>query len=129
MVKNPTEFNQVLQTLFTDKTANNFWLLLNDKFADGRDVSWIWDVELELLAAQASSVVVSGTRAADMALRVKYAGYAISEADVFSGMSDGLRHVRASDRRQVYCLCTYTAMLELRQLLQTYHAVDSYHRG
>src|SRR5690606_30642623 len=78
LVKNPTGFNQVIQTLNSDPDANNFWLLLNDKYADGRDVSWIWDVELEKLCEQANQVIVGGTRAYDMAVRVKYAGYDMS---------------------------------------------------
>ncbi len=129
LVKNPTGYNQVLQTLTTDAKANCFWLLLNDRFADGRDVSWIWDVELERLAGQARKTLVSGTRAYDLALRAKYAGFAEDQIQTIASLSDGLRIISRLKQPKVYCLCTYTAMLELRRLLQKQRSVESYHRG
>lgn len=128
LVKNPTGYNQVIQTLQTEASARAFWLLLNDKFADGRDISWIWDIELEVLQPQAKHVVVGGTRAADMALRVKYADFAMENVRISQSLAEGLRIVTSLRESEVYCLCTYTAMLELRQLLQKNRKVSSYHQ-
>jgi hypothetical protein len=76
LAKNPTGFNEVLRTLFTDKEKRHLLLVLNDLVADGRDVSWIWDVDFEQAVEQIEHVVVSGTRALDLALRLRYAGLA-----------------------------------------------------
>lgn len=127
LVKNPTGYNQVIQTLQTEPSASTLWLLLNDKFADGRDISWIWDIELEALKPQAQQVIVSGTRALDMAVRAKYANIESSQLKVAPGLAEGLRTVLSLKESHVYCLCTYTAMLELRQLLQKDRRVRSYY--
>ena len=75
LAKNPTSFNEVLRTLFNNEdTARHLLLLLNDNIADGRDISWIWDVDFERIVGQTTTLVVAGTRAFDMALRLKYAG-------------------------------------------------------
>ena len=76
LAKNPTGFNEVLRTLFGDGTQRHVLFVLNDNIADGRDVSWIWDVDFERTVGQTTSLVVAGTRALDLALRVKYAGVA-----------------------------------------------------
>ncbi len=76
LAKNPTGFNEVLHTLFPDKEKRYMLLVLNDRIADGRDVSWIWDVDFEQAVEQIEHVVVSGTRALDLALRLRYAGLA-----------------------------------------------------
>ena len=127
LVKNPTGFNQVIQTLATEPNAESFWLLLNDRFADGRDVSWIWDVELEALRRQAKQVVIGGTRAYDMAVRAKYANFAMENVRVAPSLADGLRAISALKQPKVYCLCTYTAMLGLRRQLQKQSKIGSYH--
>jgi lipid II isoglutaminyl synthase (glutamine-hydrolysing) len=76
LAKNPTGFNEVLRTVSTDKEKRHMLLVLNDLVADGRDVSWIWDVDFEQAVEQIEHVVVSGTRALDLALRLRYAGLA-----------------------------------------------------
>ena len=74
LAKNPTGFNEVLRTLFSDGTPRHVLFLLNDNVADGRDISWIWDVDFERTVGQTTTLVVAGTRARDLALRLKYAG-------------------------------------------------------
>ncbi|HLX55865.1 MAG TPA: MurT ligase domain-containing protein [Ktedonobacteraceae bacterium] len=74
MAKNPTGFNEVLRTLFSDGEKRRVLLILNDNIADGRDVSWIWDVDFERMAQQTASLTATGTRALDLGLRLKYAG-------------------------------------------------------
>lgn len=74
LAKNPTSFNEVLRTLFSDGTLRHMLFVLNDNTADGRDISWIWDVDFERVTGQTNTLVVAGTRALDLALRLKYAG-------------------------------------------------------
>lgn len=74
LAKNPTGFNEVLRTLFSNGTPRNVLFVLNDNVADGRDVSWIWDVNFEWVVQQTTTLVVAGSRTLDLALRLKYAG-------------------------------------------------------
>jgi len=79
LVKNPTGFNQVLDTVLGPRGAGGHRLLIaiNDRYADGTDISWLWDVDFEMLTrkeARVDEIVVSGVRASEMALRLKYAG-------------------------------------------------------
>ncbi|MGD9893724.1 MAG: MurT ligase domain-containing protein [Dehalococcoidia bacterium] len=73
LCKNPAGVNQVLRTILTDPEPLRLLFLLNDGIADGRDISWIWDVDFELLRHRTEIAIAGGQRAADMALRLKYA--------------------------------------------------------
>ena len=77
LVKNPAGANEVLRTLKLEagEAGLDLWIALNDRIADGRDVSWIWDADFELLAGAVRRVTCAGTRAPEMALRLKYAGW------------------------------------------------------
>ena len=74
LAKNPTGFNEVLRTLFSDSVPRHILFVLNNNIADGRDISWIWDVDFERCVGQVQTLVVAGSRALDLALRLKYAG-------------------------------------------------------
>ncbi len=74
LAKNPTGFNEVLRTLFSDGSSRHVLFVLNDNIADGRDISWIWDVDFERARGLLSTLVLAGTRAFDLALRLKLAG-------------------------------------------------------
>ena len=76
LAKNPTGLNEVLRTLFGEGTQRHVLFVLNDNIADGRDISWIWDVDFERAVGQTRTLVVAGSRALDLALRLKYAGVA-----------------------------------------------------
>jgi UDP-N-acetylmuramyl tripeptide synthase len=118
LVKNPAGANEVLRTLTLEDGALDLWLALNDRIADGRDVSWIWDADFELLAGRVGHVTCSGTRAEEMALRLKYAGIdATPEIDRDLGESLDLAVARGDRSRPLYALPTYTALLELRDVL------------
>jgi lipid II isoglutaminyl synthase (glutamine-hydrolysing) len=119
LIKNPAGANEVFRTLRSgDETELDLWITLNDGIADGRDISWIWDADFELLTAVARRVTCSGTRAEELALRLKYAGLRTPQIEVTPGLEDGLdRALAASDGGPVYALPTYTALLELRELL------------
>ena len=116
--KNPAGLNQVLRTIAGDETEKHLLFLLNDGIADGRDVSWIWDADFELLASQPGAWVLSGTRAEDLALRLKYAGLATPaavEPDAEAALSRALRETPPGGL--LYVVPTYTAMLRVRELL------------
>ncbi len=82
LAKNPAGFNEVLRTLFSDETPRHVLFVLNDNIADGRDISWIWDVDFERALGSAPMAVLAGTRAFDLALRLKYAGFAQEEMTI-----------------------------------------------
>ncbi len=82
LAKNPTGFNEVLRTLFSEGARRHVLFVLNDNIADGRDISWIWDVDFERAVHQTMTLVVAGSRALDLALRLKYAGMALDEMNI-----------------------------------------------
>jgi UDP-N-acetylmuramyl tripeptide synthase len=119
LVKNPAGTNEVLRTLTLEGGELDLWLALNDGIADGRDVSWIWDADFELLAGRVARATCAGMRAEEMALRLKYAGVA-AHAAVDRNLESSLDQAVAAGReegRPLYALPTYTALLELRDLL------------
>lgn len=117
--KNPSGMNQALRTLQRPGERHHLLVLLNDGIADGTDVSWIWDVDWESQAEHCASLTVGGRRAADMALRLEYAGLPAPGApianDVGLALSAALDAV--PDSEQLVILPTYTAMLDVRQRL------------
>jgi lipid II isoglutaminyl synthase (glutamine-hydrolysing) len=120
LIKNPAGANEVLRTLMLESReggAIDLWIALNDRIADGRDVSWIWDADFELLAGGIRRVVCSGTRAPEMALRLKYAGWPEEAIEVVPGIAGSLDAAVAKAERRLFALPTYTALLELRKLL------------
>ncbi len=118
LAKNPAGLNQVLRTITDNGSQKDLVFLLNDNIADGRDVSWIWDVDFELLTGKTRSLTVSGTRAWDMALRLKYAGvdsFPAVEPDAALALRRALR--QTAEGGTLYVVPTYTAMLRVRKLL------------
>jgi UDP-N-acetylmuramyl tripeptide synthase len=118
LAKNPAGLNQVLRTISAEEGPKNLLFLLNDDIADGRDISWIWDVDFEMLAGQAALLLASGRRAADMALRLKYADIDAApaiEEDTESALEMALALTPEDGR--LYVIPTYTAMLQVRKLL------------
>jgi UDP-N-acetylmuramyl tripeptide synthase len=116
LVKNPAGANEVLRTLTLEDGEVDLWLALNDRIADGRDVSWIWDADFEVLAGRVRRATCSGTRAEEMALRLKYAGIE-AELAVDRDLERSLDAAVAEAGDRLYALPTYTALLELRDLL------------
>ncbi|MGH7881718.1 MAG: MurT ligase domain-containing protein [Candidatus Dormibacteraceae bacterium] len=114
LAKNPTGFNEILRTAHLQAEGHYYLIALNDRLADGRDVSWIWDVDFEVLAEGASVVIPSGERAYDLAIRLKYGGIQAEPPLVdLSQALDKLIEVLPKGA-EAHLLCTYTAMLELR---------------
>jgi UDP-N-acetylmuramyl tripeptide synthase len=119
LIKNPAGANEVLRTLRleAEQSPIDLWLALNDRIADGRDVSWIWDADFELLGGSVRRVVCAGTRAAEMALRLKYAGWPTERIEVVADIATSLDRAVATAEGRLFALPTYTALLELRKLL------------
>jgi lipid II isoglutaminyl synthase (glutamine-hydrolysing) len=119
LIKNPAGANEVVRTLVEGGAPSLAVIALNDAIADGRDVSWIWDVDFEPLLAALDRVVVTGDRAAELALRFKYAGFDAGAIDVVpsleSALDRGLELISAGE--ELVVLPTYTAMLALRKLV------------
>lgn len=121
LIKNPAGCNQVLNYLTSLEEKALFVCCLNDRIADGTDVSWIWDVNFEKLVEMGDNldaVYVSGLRAYDMSLRLKYAGIQEDKLQVF----DSYTELIGTMRRQsvpVIIMPTYTAMMDLREKMST----------
>ena len=131
LIKNPAGANEVLRTLRLEAGSGpiDLWIALNDRIADGRDVSWVWDADFELLGGDVRRVVCSGTRAPEMALRLKYAGWPTNRIEVIPGIETSLDRAVATvgdiypaiggqkSPARLFALPTYTALIELRRLL------------
>jgi UDP-N-acetylmuramyl tripeptide synthase len=118
LVKNPAGANEVLRTLALDGDDIDVLAILNDGIADGRDVSWIWDADFELLDGTARRVTCAGRRAAELAVRLKYAGLPSDRLDVIPPLPQALdAATEAAPSGRLFVLPTYTALLELRDEL------------
>lgn len=126
LIKNPAGANEVLRTLGQEAERSapsgepggiDVWLALNDGIADGRDVSWVWDADFELLARSVRRVTCAGTRAPEMALRLKYAGWPLERIDVRPGIGESLDAALDGSAGRLFAMPTYTALLELRTML------------
>lgn len=145
LVKNPAGANSVLETLIPEFLGDDAILIaLNDNFADGTDVSWIWDADFEPLFGNRSirqeidsnsksqgpqktvkllpgfpgkKIVICGTRAYDMALRLKYAGCRVEDLVVLPDLESGFEEAKKDLKGRLFLLPTYTALLDLQKLL------------
>ncbi len=119
LVKNPTGFNEVLRMLGEAGLSDPTLILINDLPADGRDVSWLWDVDLEVLANVPAPITTGGIRGEDMAVRLKYAGLPVDRMRVLGDLPGALDAFVADLPQGAtgYILPTYTAMLGLREIL------------
>ena len=127
LIKNPAGCNQVLNFLTAVQEPVLFAACLNDRAQDGKDVSWIWDVDFERLTAMGdnlSAIYVSGERAEDMALRFRYAGIPAEKLRIYKDYGELMDAILAQDR-PAYLMPTYTAMLGLREKIsKTYGFKD-----
>jgi len=121
LVKNPTGLNQTLSTLLYDPQSKNLFIALNDNAADGRDISWIWDADVEMLSAEKAcieSVVCSGQRSGDIAVRIKYSGIDAEKINIKSELKEGIEGVVAGPGEVNYILSTYTALFACQKILK-----------
>lgn len=122
LIKNPVGASETVRMLTESREADapqaalHVLIAINDRYADGTDVSWLWDADFERLAGPVARATISGTRAADMAVRLKYAGVAPERIDVVEELPRAVDAALAAlpGGTTLYLLPTYTAMLELR---------------
>jgi UDP-N-acetylmuramyl tripeptide synthase len=119
LVKNPTGFTQTIETLTFDQTPKHVLLALNDNFADGTDISWIWDAEMEIIKDVTKTAIITGIRAEDMQLRLKYADFDMNKVKLEKDIKKAFEIATSTlaNGETLYILPTYTAMLELRRVM------------
>ena len=129
LAKNPTGFNQNLKIVEADRGPKMVAFFINDQVADGRDISWIWDIDFEELADQPDTVVFAGgSRAHDLAVRLKYAGI---EAAVVESIEDAFARLGALTAAgvlpadaAVYAIANYTALPPVHDALNAMEAAE-----
>jgi len=128
LIKNPAGANEVVRTLLDSGTPKVAVIALNDAIADGRDVSWIWDVDFEPLAAGLDTLVATGSRAAELALRFAYGGLPRARIEVIPSLEQALdRGLELTPPgAELTVLPTYTAMLALRRTIAGRGHVSNY---
>ncbi|WP_420620366.1 MurT ligase domain-containing protein [Candidatus Poriferisocius sp.] len=130
LAKNPAGANENIRTMLLEGGPLHLLVLLNDRTADGQDVSWIWDVDYELLLEndRLASLTVSGDRAYDMALRFRYAGFDPDRLSVVPSVPAALNAAlqSSSSTGDLYVLPTYTALLEFQAVLADRGLVPSF---
>ena len=124
LAKNPASFNNNLEMFVSSRNlsrANNVLVVLNDNIPDGRDVSWIYDINVGLIKKafqNTSNLFVSGTRCLDMAVRLKYAGISVLEKDIFINLNDAISRIYSENiSGDILVLPNYSAMLDIRKIL------------
>lgn len=118
LVKNPAGYNQALDTLCLNKESFSTAFLLNDNYADGTDVSWIWDVDFEKLQdLNIDELFISGIRCYDMAVRLKIAGLNKEKFIIEESFDSLTNKIKNSANDKIYILATYTAMINYRKYL------------
>ena len=123
LVKNPAGMNQTLRALREVPGDKALVFVLNDNIADGRDISWIWDVDMEELLPDAGLVVTTGTRKHEMALRLSYAGVQDRTLESVDSLAAALQLAAGRHAGSVYLLPTYTALKEVRRTLAGWEVV------
>ena len=129
LAKNPTGFNQNLKIVEADQGSKMVAFFINDQVADGRDISWIWDIDFEELAGQPGTVVFAGgSRAHDLAVRLKYAGIEVAVIESIEDAVTRLGELTASGAlpadAAVYAIANYTALPPVHAALNAMEAAE-----
>lgn len=119
LVKNPIGLSETINSVSLDERTKAMLFILNDNPADGKDVSWIWDAEVEKMVnvKNIKKIYCSGRRAEDIALRLKYAGVPEELVEIDDNMDQAIGKVLKKDVEIVYLLPTYTAVFQARELV------------
>ncbi|MDD3652774.1 MAG: Mur ligase family protein [Desulfotomaculaceae bacterium] len=121
LVKNPTGFNQGITTLCAAAKTKDVLIVINDNEADGRDISWLWDVDFETLSADHRPYpcfICSGQRGEEMALRLKYAGIPIDKISVNQDIKAAINTALAGHADSAFLFSSYTALWQVHKLLK-----------
>ncbi|MFA6989087.1 MAG: Mur ligase family protein [Candidatus Gastranaerophilaceae bacterium] len=118
LIKNPAGATEVLRTV-KDDPDSKLLIIINDNYADGRDVSWLWDANFELIKKHSKNIIVSGIRASDMAVRLKYAGIPHENIKIQENISKAINESisQTSQNEKLYIMPTYTALLDMQKIL------------
>lgn len=119
LVKNPIGLTEVLNSVANDERKKSVLFILNDNPADGTDISWIWDADVEILQniENLENIFCSGIRADDMALRIKYAGLSVKPGLINHNIENSISNALKNDVKIVYILPTYTAVYNTREIV------------
>lgn len=120
LVKNPAGYDEAINSISLDNKSFDLAVLLNDNYADGRDVSWIWDVNFEsLLSLNINNILISGIRLYDMAVRLKVAGLDENKFILCDNFKNLTEKIKQCSENRVYILATYTSMIGFRKYLNS----------
>lgn len=130
LVKNPVGFNEALRATLPAEGRATYLFLINDLDADGRDVSWLWDVDIELLQNRVQHALTGGRRAHDMAVRLKYAGVDSGRIEPVAGdVAAALTQALDEGEGPLFCFPTYTALLDLHRHLTSLGITRHFREG
>ncbi|HOV78621.1 MAG TPA: MurT ligase domain-containing protein [Bacillota bacterium] len=121
LVKNPAGFNEELEVLLSADGTKNVFIAVNDNDADGRDISWLWDVDFEAIGSAHDSYkcfVCSGSRGEEMALRLKYAGVPANKIFVNRDMRTAVKRVLSGSADRYCFFSTYTALWAVHKIIE-----------
>lgn len=121
LIKNPTAFNQGIAALCAAEGTKDVFMAINDNDADGRDISWLWDVGFESLGIEHQSYprfICTGQRAEEMALRLKYAGIPVDKVAVNRDIKSAIENLLTGPAGSAYLFSTYTALWPIHKLLK-----------
>ena len=120
LAKNPAGFNQSVRAVLEDPSEKTVLIGINDYVQDGKDVSWLWDVDFELLeqSEKVKDYILCGLRYADAALRLKYSGIAKEKIAMFADMKMAVEKIATCETETVYVLANYSALFEIKELLK-----------
>ncbi len=119
LAKNPAGFNQAISTVLKDEREKDLLIAINDNAQDGKDISWIWDVDFERLTeAGIKRLVITGIRADDLALRLKHAGFSTDRQIKIYDLKTALKTTAAGDCQICYALVNYTAVFAAQTILK-----------
>ncbi len=122
LVKNPAGFNEGLAALCAGKGSKDVFIAINDNDADGRDISWLWDVDFEMLGRDHrpyNCFICCGLRGEEMAVRLKYAGVPIEKIIVDADVTRAIKSTLAGGAGSAYLFSTYTALWPIQRIIKT----------
>ncbi len=118
LAKNPAGFNQAISAVMTDKRPKNILIAVNDNPSDGQDISWLWDVDFEQLCVEnVKKISVSGIRADELLLRLKYAGFSLTTQDK-SAYKEAINSMLSGDGEVSYILANYTSVFPIQAIVK-----------
>jgi len=122
LVKNPAGFNEGLATLQADRGSKDVFIALNDNVADGRDVSWLWDVDFEMLGKDHrlyNRFICSGLRGEEMAVRLKYAGIPVEKVTIDDNITQAIKNTLSGGAGAAYLFSSYTALWTVQKAIKS----------